>query len=85
MPTVSASVDIPQQRVRLLLEAYETYKEQKGLGPEFTQQMFLDEIFTETLRGQWRMADSAEVAEMSERYEAADDTVRAQVDAILNP
>ena len=52
MPVVTATADIPDQKLRLLTEAYETFKLQRGLGPEYTLQMFGDEVFLEGLKGQ---------------------------------
>jgi hypothetical protein len=85
MPDVTATVNVPDSKVRLLTEAYETYKTQHGLDSSFTSQMFFDELFQATLTGQWRMADVDEITEFAQQYEAADDATRAEVDLVFNP
>ena len=85
MPDVTATVSVPDQKVRLLQEALQTYRDQNGLDDTYTSQMWFDFLFQEALTGQWRMADTEEVANMALQYEGADDATRAQVDAILNP
>ena len=85
MPDVTSTVSIPDQKVRLLQDALQTYRDQHGLDSSFTYQMFADYLFLEALKGQWSMADTAEVTDFAVQFEAADDATRAAVNAVLNP
>lgn len=85
MPDVTATVTVPDSKVRLLNEALQAYRDQKGLDETYTLQMWLDELFRNALIGQWTMADQAELKEFRDLLEAADDTTRQQVRDILEP
>jgi len=85
MPDVTATVTVPPGKIRLLQEAYQAYKSQRGLDDTFTQQMWLDEVFKDMLVSQWRAADQAEIQEFKDLLDAADDATRQAVMDVLQP
>jgi hypothetical protein len=85
MPDVTATVTVPQSKVRLLADAFETYKAQRGLDETFTYQMWLDEIFQDMLISHWRAADQNELDEFRSLMDGADDATRQAVMDVLQP
>ena len=85
MPSVNATVTVPSGKVRLLQEAFATWKAQRGYDDTFTQQMWFDDIFQDGLITHWRAADQKEIREFTDLIDAADDATRQELRDVLEP